>query len=331
MLRWLLVFSIALAGCAHGARGASARGFDARLTGYDYPFEVRMLPLRVQGQQLEMAYMDVRPEGAERTVLLLHGKNFSGAYWKSTIEALRDAGFRVVVPDQIGFGKSSKPSHFQYSLHQLAANTGALLDALGVERFDVVGHSMGGMVATRVALMYPDRVARLVLVNPIGLEDWKRHVPWRSVDELYEDELKSTPASVRAYFQRAYFDGHWKPEWEPLVEMHAGWMEGPDWELIAWNNALTFDMIFTQPVLYEFPDVRAETLLVIGQRDRTALGAAWATPEARARLGDYPALGKRTAKAIPQAKLVEFEGIGHIPMVEDFEAWKRALLDFLGG
>ncbi len=68
-----------------------------------------------------MAYMDVTAKNPNsKTVVLLHGKNFNGAYWKTTIEALTKEGYRVIVPDQIGFGKSSKPVGYQFTFQQLA-------------------------------------------------------------------------------------------------------------------------------------------------------------------------------------------------------------------
>src|SRR5687768_17571738 len=69
------------------------------LEAWPYPQPVQFLDLEIQGQKLRMAYMDVRPKEAKSgTVLLLHGKNFFGAYWEPTIRALADAGFRVIVP-----------------------------------------------------------------------------------------------------------------------------------------------------------------------------------------------------------------------------------------
>jgi len=70
-------------------------------------------------------------------------------------------------------------------------------------------------------------------------------------------------------------------------------------------------MIFTQPVLYELPLLAAETLLIIGQRDRTALGATWAPECVAEALGNYPALGRKAAAAIPRAHLVEIADAGH--------------------
>jgi pimeloyl-ACP methyl ester carboxylesterase len=174
--------------------------FGTRLEEVNYPFPTEVFAFESQRETLEMAYMDVAAENPNgRAVVLLHGKNFNGYYWESTIRVLTAAGFRVVVPDQIGFGKSSKPRQYQFSFQQLAINTRALLDHLGIENVSVVGHSMGGMLATRFALMFPDRVEKLALIDPIGLEDWKRVVPYRAISEWYSNELKITPDQQKRY------------------------------------------------------------------------------------------------------------------------------------
>ncbi|MCW5872799.1 MAG: alpha/beta hydrolase, partial [Candidatus Eremiobacteraeota bacterium] len=148
-----------------------ARPLDARLTDYRYPYPVQILPIKAQTQSLEMAYMDIRPRQPNgQTVVLFHGKNFSGAYWAKTIALLQANGYRVVVPDQIGFGKSSKPRFFHFTFQEMARETDLLLQHLKVNKTHLVGHSLGGMLATRYALMYPAKVSSLTLVNPIGLE-----------------------------------------------------------------------------------------------------------------------------------------------------------------
>lgn len=328
---FLLLASMLAFGCATSqATGRGTPGLDPELTDYPYPFETHVHRVPYRGEQLRMTYMDVHPERPNgRTVLLLHGKNFSGAYWAPTIRALSERGFRVVAPDQIGFGKSSKPANYQFSFSALARNTMDLLDGIGVERFAVVGHSMGGMLATRVVLEYPARAEALVLVNPIGLEDYRKLAGYRTIEENYAAELATTPEDIRAYQQENYFAGNWKPEYDPYVEILAGWTAHPDYPQVAWNAALTTDMILTQPVLYEFPRLALPTLLVIGTRDRTALGKGWAPPEVAARMGNYEELGKETARRIPGATLVELPGLGHMPQVEDFDAYIEPILAFI--
>jgi pimeloyl-ACP methyl ester carboxylesterase len=280
---------------------------------------------------LHMAYMDVAPGGQAapngRTAVLLHGKNFCAATWEGTIKVLSAAGYRVIAPDQIGFCKSSKPAHYQYSFQQLAHNTRALLDSLNVKQAVIIGHSTGGMLAMRYALMYPAQTTRLVLVDPIGLEDWKAlGVPSPSVDDWYGRELKTTAERIRRYEQATYYANQWKAEYEGPVQMLAGMYRGPGRDLVAWNSALLYDMIFTQPVVYELGLIETPTLLLIGDKDTTAIGKDFAPPEVQQKLGHYPDLGKRAAQRIPHTELVEFPELGHAPQIQDPDAFHAALL-----
>ena len=336
MLRFLCCFLL-LTGLLTGlltAAPATAQNvpavLNATLDGYDYPFPVQYLPLTLEGQRLRMAYMDVPATGPAngRTVVLLHGKNFFGAYWRETITALTARGFRVVVPDQVGFGKSDKPD-LHYSFHQLARNTRHLLDTLGVRRATVVGHSMGGMLATRFALLYPETTEKLVLENPIGLEDYRVGVPFQSVAEAEAKELQSTEASIRKYHATYYPHGYPAAHDQWLLPL-AAQTKSPDFPRVARANALTFEMIYQQPVSYEFSRVQVPTLLIIGQDDRTVVGKGLIKdPATLARMGQYPALGRRIAAQIKGAQLVELKGIGHIPHLEAPAAFQAALLAFL--
>jgi pimeloyl-ACP methyl ester carboxylesterase len=310
---WLLV--ILATACIAPAKADQPGVYGSELEGFAYPFKVERFSFPSQGQTVSMTLMDVAPEKPNgRTVVLLHGKNFCAATWEATIKTLFEASYRVIAPDQIGFCKSSKPERYQYSFQQLAENTHALLTSRGVERAIVVGHSMGGMLAARYALMYPDAVDELVLVDPLGLEDWKAEgVPYESVDHTYQTELKTTFDSIKNYQLKFYYHDQWKPEYDRWVSMLAGMYAGPGRERVAWNQALTLDMIFTQPVVYEFEHIRVKTFLLIGDADRTAPGANRAPPDVAARLGNYPELARRAAQAIPDARLIEFPKLGHAP------------------
>lgn len=308
-----LSLSLCLALACGPALASQAPVYGERLEGFDYAYPVHYLDFTSQGQPLSMAYLDVAPKKANgRTILLMHGKNFCAGTWERTIDVLADAGYRVIAVDQVGFCKSSKPAHYQYSFQQLAANTHALLERLGVARASVIGHSMGGMLATRYALLYPRQVERLVLVNPIGLEDWKAlGVPWRSVDDWYRRDLQTSAEGIRQYQQATYYAGEWRPEFDRWVQMQAGMYRGKGRESVAWNSALTYDMIFTQPVVYELDRLQMPTLLLIGEKDNTAIGKDAAPAELKARLGNYAQLGKDAARRIPQATLVEFPDLSH--------------------
>ncbi|QNA90240.1 alpha/beta hydrolase [Massilia sp. Dwa41.01b] len=321
--------SLALSLAFLSAHAADEPFYGSELEGFAYPAPVRQFNFTSQGVKLHMAYMDIAPQGKAngRTVVLLHGKNFCGATWETSMKALSGAGYRVVVPDQIGFCKSSKPQHYQYSFQQLADNTHALLASIGVTNATVMGHSTGGMLAVRYGLLFPRETEALVLVNPIGLEDWKAlGVPSLGVDKWYARELQTTAEKIRNYEKATYYVNQWKPEYEPWVQMLAGMYRGPRKELVAWNSALIYDMIYTQPVVYEFPLLSMPTLLLIGLKDTTAIGKDAAPESLRRKLGNYAELAKKTAKAIPRSTLVTFPDMGHAPQMQDPKAFHVALL-----
>jgi pimeloyl-ACP methyl ester carboxylesterase len=311
---------------------AAEPDYGPELQGFDYAWPVSHYRFTSQGEALDMAYLDVKPTNQPNghTAVLLHGKNFCAGTWQATITALTQQGYRVIAPDQIGFCKSTKPAHYQYSFQQLAGNTHALLASLGVAGPIVMGHSTGGMLAIRYGLMYPDEVDRLVLVDPVGLEDWKaKGVPWPSVDTWYQQELQTSADRIRDYERTTYYAGTWKPEYEKWVQMLAGLNRGPGHRIVAWNSALLYDMLYTQPVVYELGDLSMPVLLVIGDKDTTAIGKNFAPPAIRPALGNYPVLGKQAASRIPHAELAEFPDLGHAPQIQDPDAFHKAVLGFL--
>jgi pimeloyl-ACP methyl ester carboxylesterase len=330
MKKLLLVISMSACLNLAYAQQDSLRSLDIHLENYQYPFPVSFIEFEAQGERLKMAYMDVLPTKPNgKAVMLLHGKNFNGAYWEQTAKALTYIGFRVIIPDQIGFGKSSKPAHFQYSFHQLAAYTKDLLNHLKVTKVAVLGHSMGGMLAVRFTLMYPGLTEKLILTNPLGLEDYKVKVPFQSVDKWYQSELKSDFNSIKNYQLTSYYDGNWKDRYTKWVNLLAGWTLDKNYPLVAWNSALTYDMIYTQPVCYEFGQITVPTLLIIGLRDRSAIGKSLAPESVRKTLGNYPELGKQARDKIRDARLIELDNLGHAPHIEDFDRFIAPLKQFL--
>ncbi|VUD62471.1 Non-heme bromoperoxidase BPO-A2 [Thalassocella blandensis] len=306
--------------------------YDAELSTFEYPFAVQTYELSSQRQKLSMRYMDVGKANAsktpQKTAVLLHGKNFSGYYWEDVARLLLEHGYRVIIPDQIGFGKSSKPEHYQYSFAQLALNTQSLLQHIGINQYTVIGHSMGGMLATTLALN-DAQVSDLMLINPIGLEPYLDYVEIKDPEFFYQSELKKTADKVRAYQKANYYDGKWKPEYERLIAPHIGWLNGPDKSLIAWNNALTYLPIFAEDITSKFSKITVPTQLIIGTRDRTGPGRNWKKSGVEHQLGQYQKLGKLTAKSITNAKLYELEGLGHMPQIEDFDRFKPVFLKAL--
>lgn len=302
-----------------------------RLQKFDYPYPVEWYSFTSQQQQLEMAYMDAAPSAQANgeTVVLFHGKNFCAATWRDAITALSQAGYRVIAIDQIGFCKSSKPLNYQFSFHQLAANTRALLNELGIGHFYLLGHSMGGMLATRYALLYPEQVKGLLMVNPIGLEDWlQKGVPYINIDTWYQQQLQLNAEGIKCYQKNTYYAGEWREDYDIWVDMLAGQFAA-DREKSAWLSAKIYDMILTQPVVHQFKDLQVPTWLFIGEQDNTAVGKGFADQAARAALGDYSALATNSVSIIPDARLQLFPELGHSPHIQSPEKFNQALLKAL--
>jgi pimeloyl-ACP methyl ester carboxylesterase len=291
-------------------------------------YNVQFFQLQVENQDLRMAYRDVQPTGAAngKAVLLLHGKNFSGFYWEPTIEFLAQQGYRVIAPDQLGFGASSRPD-IHYSFHQLAQNTKALLDHLGIKQVDVIAHSMGGMLGARFTLLFPETVEKLVLENPIGLEDYRKLVPYISLQQQYAAELSQTYEKMRDY-QKSYYPGAWKPEYEVYVQDQASIIPTGEFPRDAWSSALTYQMIYEQPVVYELGEISRPTLVIIGQADRAVVGKNRLPPALQSVAGQYPELGRKTHAAIKGSILVEVPDCGHIPHIQKPEQFREAVGKF---
>ena len=284
-----------------------------------YPYPVQFLPLTMYGQDVRMAYMDVPPAGQSngRTVVLLHGMNFGGFYFSGPIELLRNAGFRVIVPDQIGFGRSSKPV-IPYNFHDMAANTRKLLQSLGVTRAAIVGHSMGGMLAARFSASYPDMTERAVLYNPIGLTDARWERPWRTADDAYKATMAQTNdqryqgfyANIRRYFP---VPGAWKPEYEKYARILYAPTLSSDWPRLAMVRSIYQQMPYLDPVVDDWAHIQARTLVLGGDKDGE----------------NFPALAKHIADTIPHGELDLLPNLGHVPHLESPEVFNRELMRFL--
>ena len=300
------------------------------IEGWPYPYPVHLFDLVESGQPLRMAYMDVPPTAPSngRTAVLLHGKNFSSDYWADVIADLAGLGYRVVVPDQIGFNKSSKPD-LDYSFDALSANTSALLDHVGVAGpVDLVGHSTGGMLAVRFAFLNPERVRKLVLEDPIGLEDYRVNIPPQTTATLTAAELKQTPASYRAFMAR-YFVDYPKEKQDGFVDQRMRIAASAEYERWAKASAEAYQMIYRQPVRSEYKDLAVPVLIAVGAEDRTVVMKSYGDPAKTAGMGNFPALARAACAEVRDCTVTVIENSGHVPHLEQPALFLPALNAFL--
>ena len=299
------------------------------LEGFAYPYPVSLLPLVNDGEQVRMAYMDVAPAQPNgRTVVLLHGRNFPSSYWAPVVKTLTDAGYRVVVPDQIGFGKSSKPTgdlHFD----TLARNTIALLDSLHIAKADIVAHSLGGMLAVRIARAYPDRIAHLVLAAPIGLEDYRLYVPPTPTEKFFDNEDKLTADGYRKQLETNYSLKLPPDQVTPFIDARfniKGAADYPRWLRAFVSSA---QMIYREPVVHEIPLITQPTLFVMGADDHNAPGRPNAPEALRPQMGQNAELARALAAKMPDARAEVIPNTGHLVFLEARARFDELMLAFL--
>jgi pimeloyl-ACP methyl ester carboxylesterase len=311
------------------AAAAEREPYGIGLEGFAYPYPVNMLPLVNNGEQVRMAYMDVAsPQPNGRTVVLLHGRNFPSSYWAPVIKTLTDAGYRVVVPDQIGFGKSSKP---QEDLHfdTLARNTVALLDHLQIAKADIVAHSLGGMLGVRIARAYPDRINHLVLTAPIGLEDYRFYVPPTPTEKIIETEDKLTADGYRKQLETNYSLKLPPDQVTPFIDARfniKGSAEYPRWLRAFVASA---QLIYREPVVHEIPLITQPTLFIMGADDHNAPGKANAPEALRPKMGHNAELAKALAAKMQNGRAEVIPDTGHLVFLEAPAKYNELVLGFL--
>lgn len=238
--------------------------------------------------------------GAGTPTLLLHGWGASGDLFAATMRGLGD-GFDLIAPDFPGFGKTAAPPA-PWGVGEYVDWTLALMDWLGVERANLVGHSFGGRVAIKLAALHPERVARIVLTDAAGIRpqrDWRYHVRVRSFKTMRAlAQWRYTPQPLR--------------EWAGAQVARQG---SPDYKAASGTVRGSFVRVVNEDLREYLPRIHAPTLLIWGDRDED-------TP-----LAD----GQLMEREIPDAGLVVFERAGHYAYLEQSGRFCVIVKTFLEG
>lgn len=263
------------------------------------------------GQSFEIAEAG---SGSARRILLVHG--FTGAKedFVEAVDRLADIGWHAVAPDLRGHGNSTKPaSEDDYDFERFAEDLWALVDALGWERFLLLGHSMGGMIAQVAALRDPSRLTGLVLMDTthgplegidtseleLGASVVREHGMETLLELMNEREgALETPAAARVRAER--------PGWEEF-ERRKFLSSSP-----AMWASMTAKMASQAERLDALSALSLPVLVIVGEQDRPFVAAS-----------------ERMAKTIPGARLVVIPDAGHSPQFENTEPWWNALASFL--
>ena len=277
-----------------------------------YPYPVHFLNRNLYGQDVRIAYMNVDPVGRPngQTVVMLHGGSYYGWYWKDSIKALTNVGFRVITVDRLGWGRSSKPI-LPYSAALHASNTKAVLEHLGINQAAIVGHSMGGRLASHFAHIYPEVATHLIMVNPIGIGESTQGRPWRQatsgdtepdMQQIYERNLGTEVRRVV----------NWKPEFLEHVRIRYGMALSSEYPRLNLVRALN-NGNFVEPISSFWPNIQTPTMLIGGTED----GPNW------------PERSQAAVDLLPNGENYLIPNVGHNPHLETPEILNRELIRFL--
>ena len=285
------------------------------LDGIEYPFPVSFMNFRIYNQDVRIAYMDVAPLGPAngRTVIFHHGGLYYGWYWEEQVKALRNAGYRVVVKDRLGWGKSSKPI-IPYSISLWASNTARLMDHLGIEQAALVGHSIGGQMVTRFAFLYPERITHLVTVNQVGLTDRRSGRGFQALTgEVDADpDMEAVYAGLLRWAHENYSE--WQPEFLEHMRIRYGHRLSGGWPHMAWVSRLTGHMRGMDTVVNDWQHIRTKTLILGGEEDYPT----------------YAEESRHAADIFPNGEVFLIPGVGHNPHEEVPDIVNAELIRFLG-
>jgi len=234
-------------------------------------------------------------------LLVLHGAGANRGFTR-WVERVAER-YTVWAPTHPGFGKSGD-AEWMESIDDLARFHLWFIDAAGLGRPHVLGHSIGGWTAAEMAVMSPHAIAKLVLVAAEGLKPETGEI----LDVFYHSDAQLRELIVH--------DPKTIPEWDELF----GRPPTPADRALAERNRemtarLTWKPYMHNPRLARFlPRVTNPTLIVWGREDRIVPVAC----------------GEQYRRAIPDAKLTVLEGCGHLPPIEQPDVFARLVLDFLG-
>lgn len=243
--------------------------------------------------------------GSGPVVILLHGLGADNSSWAMTVAPLA-AKFRVIAPDQIGFGRSDKPM-LNYRIATLVDFLDAFMKQLGIERASLVGNSLGGFTAAAYALAHPEKVERLVLVDAAGFALPKDFDP-RTLSALNASTREQAKVILSLVFYNKQF----------LTDAA---VDGLLTRRVQANDGYTvqrfIDSIGRGEDLLDgrLGGIKQPTLITWGREDQ--LTPMW--------------MAERFNKEIAGSQLVVFEKCGHVPQLEKAMEFNAAVIKFLSG
>lgn len=300
---------------AFGQTGFSDLTKVERFDELEYPYPVSKQKI---DSAITMAYMDVG-SGSE-TIVFIHGLGSYAPAWKRTIEGLKGQ-YRCIAVDLPGYGKSSK-DNYEGSMTFFSDAVVKLLDSLEIENAVFAGHSMGGQISIITALKHPDRVSKLVLVAPAGIETFSEGEKEWFRDAITAKGVMLTPLdAIEANIGQNFY----KMPTEAFFMVRDRYaMTGAGEEFLWYSNIIPKSVrgMVNQPVIRDLPNIKQPTLIVMGAADQLI-------PNRYLHGGKPAKIAKKGGKLIPNSTVAIVPRAGHFVMFEKPEVVNNHISLFL--
>jgi pimeloyl-ACP methyl ester carboxylesterase len=301
---------IILEGCAGGYlyTGMSALQFKD----IDYGF-----PTKTILKNPQISYID---EGnGNQTILLVHGLASNAGFWRYNIPEL-SKHYRVIAVDLPGYGKSEK-GVYPYTMSFYAETLKRFLDSLKLDKIILIGHSMGGQIGITFALKYPERLNKLILADPAGIEKFSRgQGDWLKSVLTVNGIKATTEEGVRKNLTINFYTWNDKNEW--MVEERVRIAKADDFDDFCYAVVRCVHGMLDEPTSDKLKDIKVPTLIIYGKEDGLI-------PNPYLNPGFPSDVFKAGEKQISGCRLVQIEDSGHMVMMEQPEKFDSAVLNFL--
>lgn len=280
----------------------------------DYGFETKTVKL---ADDIEMAYYEAGK--GDKTIVFIHGLGSNMLAWKKNIEVLKD-DFRCIIIDLPGYGKSSKNPHSGL-MSFYADKVMEFVDKLNLGKVTLAGHSMGGQIAIVAALSYPDKIEKIILVDPAGFEQfhsgqrmWFKEV--MTPDLVRSTTLEGIETNLATNFYNLPKDAQF------MIDDRIAIRTAKDFDFYCLAVSRSVAGMVEEPVFDKLSEIKTPTLIFFGENDNLI-------PNRYLNPGRTVDIAKAGAGAIKNSKLIMVPKCGHFMMFEKPEVFNNGVKEFL--
>ncbi|MCR4416270.1 MAG: alpha/beta hydrolase [Ignavibacteria bacterium] len=264
----------------------------------------------------KLAYID---EGKGEVILLVHGLASNLGFWRYNAPELAKH-FRVIAVDLPGYGKSDK-GNYSYKMKFFANTLKQLLDELQIEKVNFIGHSMGGQIGIWFSILYPERVNKLVLASPAGIEKFNRgEGEWLKSVVTIRSVKSTNEEGVRRNLSNNFYN--WRSELEWMVEERVRMAKAKDFDLFAQAVTRSVAGMIDEPTYDKLALIKSPTLIIYGENDGLI-------PNPYLHPGFPADVFKIGHQKIRNSILHEIKKCGHMIMMEKPDEFNKAVINFL--